>query len=243
MWLNNILSRLWPSDISTEDLPSKTTSFVAGPVPRAGAATSTERGAGFLEKDNLGTRHETFDQAATYWMQRLHKTRKAPFVMYVFENEGDARRALLELPWIHEGADSGKLISTEVLIFGYWRRKHDGKYEAVVLGDDLTHDMWERAKASFAKHRGHRKNDLEPSPDSVKSVPAPETGQVAFVREERQNGPGGVCTYRIHRGTNAASAKMFLRDHTVSRPLYYLVVETPDGNYCRDVDGIYKEGD
>ena len=48
-------------------------------------------------------------------------------------------------------------------------------------------------------------------------------------------------TYRIHRAPDAASAKAFLEQHPVTRHLYYILVETPKGNYAQDVDGMYKE--
>ena len=33
----------------------------------------------------------------------------------------------------------------------------------------------------------------------------------------------------------------FLQAHPVDRNFFYLVVETPEGNFGRDVDGIYAE--
>ena len=43
------------------------------------------------------------------------------------------------------------------------------------------------------------------------------------------------------RSPNAASAKAFLQQNPVTQNLFYLVVETPEGNYCRDIQGIYTE--
>ena len=48
-------------------------------------------------------------------------------------------------------------------------------------------------------------------------------------------------TYRIYKGPNAESAKAFLQKNPVDRKYYFLVIETPEGNYCRDVQGRYKE--
>ena len=111
---------------------------------------------------------------------------KDPYVMYIFDTGNDAREALLDLPCIHEGPD-GKLICTEPLIFGYYRQS-DGQYEAVICGEKLTHELWERAKSSFESHGGRRKNDLEPEMDGSPAPPAgpasPE--DVVFVKEERK---------------------------------------------------------
>ena len=196
----------------------------------------------FTEKDNMGSRHDTFSLATSYWMARLTSPKKDPYVMFVFDNANSAREALLELPCIHVAEDSNKLICTEVLIFGYYP-VDGGKYEAIICGDDLTYELWDQAKASFAKHGGTRKNDLEPEKHHTpaKSPPAIKPDKVIFVREDRQQRMGETMIYRIHKAPNAASAQAFLQQNPVTRQFYYLVVETPEGNYCRDIQGIYKE--
>jgi hypothetical protein len=168
--------------------------------------------------------------------------KKDPFVLYTFDTAEKARAALLELPCIHVAEDSQKLIATEVLTFGYYPTD-EGKYEAIICGDDLSHELWEQAKASFSKHGGIRKNDLEPERRATKqaAVKAPQPSKVQFVREERQNKGVATMVYRIHKAPDAASAKAFLDEHPVPRQFNYVVVETPEGNYCRDIQGMYKE--
>lgn len=208
------------------------------------APKSSTASGSFTEKDNRGTRHDTLEHANRYWMARMTKQEKAPFVMYRFDSEGDAREALLELACIRMAEDSHKLICTETLIFGYWRAE-DGKYEAVVCGTDLTEDLWEQAKGSFETHRGSRKNDLRPERRATppKKQEAPDLAAIAFLREERQPGRGGIATYRIYKAPDASTAKAFLAQNVVTKPMFYIMVETPDGNYGRDIDGIYKEGE
>lgn len=229
--------------------------------PGTSAGESTYRG-----RDNRGTRHDTLDKASSYWMARIASSRKDPFVMYVFDRPADARAALLELPCIHEAVDTHDVISTEVLIFGYYRTEQ-GTYEALVCGDDLTHALWEQAHESFARHGGRKKNDLEPevSAQAVQpattareagapagqqarpatTAPGPTVGdasKVRFVREDRKpSAMGKTWIYRIHRAPDAASAKAFLEEHPVTDALLYLLVETPEGTYGRDVGGMYKE--
>ena len=195
----------------------------------------------FGEKDNRGTRHDTVSLASSYWMARITSPKKDPFVLYTFDTEDAARDALLDLPCIHVARDSGKLICTEVLIFGCCRTE-EGKYEAIVCGDDLTHELWEKAKARFAKHGGRRKNDLEPASRAAvpKAQPA-RPGKAVFVREDRRQQMGTTMTYRVHKGPDGASAKALLEAHPVNRQFCYIVVETPEGNYCRDIQGMYKE--
>lgn len=195
----NLFARIAPPTAAPADRSSSINSAVVS----AGSDTDS-----FTEKDNRGTRHETMDHASAYWMARMAKQKKAPFVMYRFPAEADARQALLDLPCIHVAENSDKLICTETLIFGYWRAD-DGKYEAVVCGSDLTHDLWRQAKASFESHGGTRKNDLPPERPAgpPKQQGPPFLGRVAFVREQHQPGQGGIATYRIYKAPDCSYRK------------------------------------
>jgi len=196
----------------------------------------------FTEKDNMGTRQDTLSKASTYWITRNMSQKFDPFVIYVFDKESCARDALLDLDYIHVAKDTGKLICTKTLIFGYYPVEN-GKYEAIVCGGDLTHELWAVAKESFTKHGGKRKNDQEPekkassTPVTTKAKP----GNVTFAREDRQLKMGQAMIYRIYKGPDSASAKAFLLQNPVTKNFFYIIVETPEGNYCRDTQGIYKE--
>jgi len=48
-------------------------------------------------------------------------------------------------------------------------------------------------------------------------------------------------TYRIHTAPDGEIAQAWLQANAVKKSHYYLVVQTPDGHYCRDIDGMYKE--
>ncbi len=208
------------------------------PQEHAGNQPGSHQG-GFTEKDNLGTRHDTFEHAFAYWSDRMVKQKKDPFVLYTFDTESQAKAALLDLPCIHVANGSRKLICTEVLIFGHYATR-EGTYEAVICGEDLSHELWALAQESFARHGGRRKNDREPERSvNAKSAPAPAAvEQVVFLREDRlQDG----TVYRIHKAPSDGAAKAWLQQHPVNKPLYYFIVETPQGNYGRDKDGIYKE--
>lgn len=200
--------------------------------------------ASYHEKDDRGTRHDTESRASAYWLTRITSPHKEPFLLYDFDTEQAARNALLELPCIHVAEDTGNLICSEVLIYGYYPTK-EGKYEAIICGDDLTHEVWSQAKQSFIKYGGHPRGEgeLEPTkqtaPASKPKAAHPE--KVVFVREDRQQKMGATFIYRIYKAPDAESAKAYLEKNPVTQPLYYIVIETPEGNYCRDVQGIYKE--
>jgi len=207
-----------------------------------GGRPRAEAGRAYREKDNLGTRAEREGQVSAYWMTRNVQQKFDPYVLYVFDNAEAARQALLELDCIKVAQDTGNLICTEALWFGCYATE-SGKWEGLICGADLTHGLWAAAKESFAKHGGQRKNDQEPE-KSARPRPAVQTAapsKVRFLREERKNRMGVTMTYRIHKAPDAASAKTFLAENPVTKQYYYIVVETPQGNYARDIQGIYQE--
>lgn len=196
----------------------------------------------FTEKDNLGTRHDSKSISLAYWMgERMNLTRKDPFVMFTFKNEEFAQAALLELPCIHIAKDSQKLICTERLIFGYYAI--DDVYEAILCGDALTVELWEQARESFSRYGGEKKNELAPQ-KHLSQETSPKTARpelVTYIREDRKSDMGHNLIYRIYKGPDELSATAFLQQNPVTQDLLYLVVETPEGNFCRDKLGIYKE--
>ena len=196
----------------------------------------------YYEKDNMGTRHDTSELAEGYWLSRNVIQKFEPFILYEFNNENDAREALLELDCFHAAVDTGKIICTETLIFGYYKNEV-GKYSVIIVGDDLSHKLWKDAKVCFQKHNGKYTNAKNPNnkitqkPKTQKNEP----NQVKFVREEKIQKLGQTFIYKVYKALNAISAKDFLKENPVDKNNLYFVVETPEGNYCRDLDGIYKE--
>jgi len=61
-----------------------------------------------------------------------------------------------------------------------------------------------------------------------------------FVRKE-SGGVGGGTIFEIYKGMDAESAKSFLLTKRVDKPLYYIIVETPMGNWGMDIEGLYLE--
>lgn len=198
----------------------------------------------YRERDNRGTFQDTFSKASSYWIARIQSPKKDAFILYTFESEKDAKEALLEIPCIHTAQESGRMICSEVLTYGYYPTEGT-KYEAILCGSDLSHETWEIAKNSFIKHGGKPKGMGEQEPlksvAAAQPVKAPEPEKVKFVREDRKTKMDKTLIYRIYRGPDAASAKAFLEKNPVNQALLYFIVETPEGNYCRDIQGMYKE--
>jgi HEAT repeat protein len=56
-----------------------------------------------------------------------------------------------------------------------------------------------------------------------------------FVRKDQK----GNYTYKIYKSADAESAKLFLLKQKVDRPQYYITVETPEGIWGMDKEGLY----
>lgn len=68
---------------------------------------------------------------------------------------------------------------------------------------------------------------------------------VTFVKRYSENRrlPTGMATYQyeVYRAKTAQQAREFLQGKTVSERNTYIVVETPEGNWGKDIGGMYKE--
>ena len=197
----------------------------------------------YLEKDNLGTRQDTEQKATAYWISRITMPEKHPFTLFKFTSELSAEQALLELPYIHKAKDTNNLICRKLLIFGYYKTK-EGIYEAILCGKDLTLDEFNKAENAFKKHGGILKNNLKPSNLAENKQKKEEnmnkvgnSDNVKF-NKKYQEGP---FTYECYLAKNKADAMAFLNKKTVGKSLYYIVVDTPEGNFGRDINGIYEE--
>lgn len=194
------------------------------------------------ERDNVGTRQHTFDQAVAYWTMRNMRQEFDPFTLYVFDSEAAARKALLELDCIHQARDTGNLICTEPLIFGYYSTP-DRHYEAIVAGASLSHELWQKAKESFEKHGGRRKSEQEPEkqPTHVTKKPPDIASKIRLVRKYTDENRPGNPTYEDYECDDVEAAKDFLMTRSVDKEQYYVTVKTPMGTWGLDIKGLYKE--
>ena len=192
----------------------------------------------YYEKDNRGNRHDTLEKAHLYWMnQRFCMEKKAPFVLFKFNNPFSAQQALLSLPFIHRALDTGKLICDRVMEFGYYP-VDIGIYEAIVCGFDLTYEEFQFTELVFQKFGGVLKNHLEPSRFmKAYDFSNADKTRVKFKTINKKD----KFTYEIYEGKTRADAMAFLGDRVVNQKLYYVIVETPEGNFGRDNMGIYEE--
>jgi len=86
--------------------------------------------------------------------------------------------------------------------------------------------------------RSVMQTSVEPdAPTQEKATNAGSSKEVAFMREDRDTDN----VWSIHQASCKADAMAFLSSHPVDRPHFYLIVETPEGNFGRDLHGIYQE--
>jgi hypothetical protein len=194
----------------------------------------------YREADNMGTRHLKIEDANLFWMANMSFD-IGGFLVYFFNSADHARDALLELPVMHVADDSGEIVCSVVLTYGYYLNSN-GRWEGELVGTELTSDLWATAKAAFIKHGGRCKSEREPKvgPSASRGT-AGHSAAVRFVRAEKETQPTGlICSYTYYSGPSADAAKEFLKSHLVNQPLQYILVDTPEGRYGRDINGIYK---
>ncbi len=196
------------------------------------------------EADNIGTRHDNMQKASAFWLAYNSRSRVEPHLLYSFQHENDARQALLSLDYIHQAQDTGKLICTKPIVFGVYGDA-EASFEAVLCGKALALEQWQNAKAIFEKHGGILKSEEKPTKtdDSVSQKKEDVAlDQVKFKSEQSKPGAFGTMnTYVVYTAPNSATAQAFLEEQKVTENFYYIVVETPEGNYGRDLEGIYQE--
>ena len=192
----------------------------------------------YFERDNMGTRQDTVEKANAYWLgERFQMEIKPPFTLYKFTSGDDAEKALLELPYIHKAADTGNMICDEVYVFGCYKVS-EGNYEAIVCGKDLSYDDFIQAEESFKKHGGTLRNNLEPE-KSTKTENKTEDKKESTLKF-REKFTKNQFTYECYDAETKEEALDFLKGKPVKERLYYVCVYTPEGDYGRDIDGIYQ---
>lgn len=195
----------------------------------------------YYSKDNLGTRFRDANHAQMHWVT-CYLSSYSPAIICKFDTLKQAENAILSLSYIHRAVDSDALISTKILEYGCYVDE-SGKGEVILCGKAFDMTMWLEAKYKFSKLGGKIWKENKPENQStVKAIPSSKSGRVTFSEEQTQTlSDGQQARYKIYKGANKAAAEGFLKKQSVEEALHYIVVETPEGNFCRDKNGIYRE--
>lgn len=216
----------------------------------------------YLAKDNLGTRYDTEGKVTAAWHTQGMMVQEGinveshfyttegsitknitakgyPYFCYRFADQEQAEKAFISLPFIEKAEDTGEFISLKVLEFSCILTDQ-GDWEVIVWGDDLDSASFAEALKIMKANNGKEVGTREPQataapPAAAKAKPAkPKVKHIST----SQNGPN---TYEVYKADSKEAALAYLQDRTVDKKLYYVVVETPEGSWGRDIQGVYKE--
>jgi hypothetical protein len=162
-----------------------------------------------------------------------------PFLCFTFNDEAHAKNGISSISFIKKASDTNEFISLEILEYGCYETEKTGKWEVIIWGENLTIEMFNEAKSNLEKAGGVMKGERVPikhSSSGPKPAQKPK-GKASYVRTDRK----GQNTYEIYKAPSKLVALDFLKGKTVTKALYFLIVETPEGNWGKDIDGIYQE--
>lgn len=186
--------------------------------------------------DNLGTLIKSGDEAFASWHPYLMNNYTGSLV-FKFSNLAAAKNALSKLSFIHYSEEDNELVASEIIEYGYY--KDHGVFYAIIWGPLFTFEMFNEAKKILKNEGGVLFNSQKPK--EVKSLDESDMSAydevVNFVRNEQM----GYAYYEIYSGNSKKAALAFLGNNPVTESYFYRIVETPEGNFGRDINGIYQE--
>lgn len=196
----------------------------------------------YLERDNRAVRIQRLDQALEFWNDYEHARPGWPYLRYAFDTRLQALEALESVSCIHPARDTGFLICTEPLVFGCYCMP-DGSYEVLLAGEQMTPRTWSEAAEKFQAHHGRYRSQQRPGGSEKSARPASASQSVVFVKDYYQMDLSRTRYYRCYEAAGKEAARAFLwrRENTINHPDHAIVVETPDGTFYRDIDGIHEE--
>jgi hypothetical protein len=222
----------------------------------------------YTQSDNKGIYHNDLDLATEYWAERKKIKNYEPFLLYKFQDETDAVRALLEVECIKIAEDTEEIICTEPLIYGYYPVE-SGNYEVILCGTAMGKQLFENSMSVFLRNNGEKINERPPEdkkkkleepvikkeaentpskpekketqvqPPGKKSEPEAKP-EAEFLSDEFKAKDGKDTKIRIFRAANSKDAIAFLETKLVTKKDVVLIVKTPEGIFGRNYHGIYK---
>ena len=140
--------------------------------------------------------------------------------------------------------------STITSVFGVFSGKHLGvgtvpnKYDAPAQYQRSAKDI---VKTLREQCPPDRKELFEEQVSDVFGPSLAETdaptaaGEVKFKEKEVRQRMGINQTYEVHTADSKANALAYLEKKTVTEANYYVIVETPEGNWGKDKMGVFEE--
>jgi hypothetical protein len=225
------------SEIAFSEPPIAAEEKAASPDEKPEATETAEL---FYEKNNTAIRIERLSQASDFWSEYEKSRPQSPFLRYVFDTRLKAVEALLSVRCIHQAEDTGHLICTEPITLGCYRMV-DGRYEVFLAGENLSYETWSEATEKFSLHNGRFHNQLRPEThERFKSQS--QADRVVFKKEYYELTLLDSKHYQVFETSRLLAARNFLlrQENMITERNRYILVETPKGILCRDMDGIHE---
>jgi hypothetical protein len=203
----------------------------------------------YYERDNLGTRYDSHDKVLDYWEKYIFGKPNDPHIFYDMPSEQDAVNAMLSLPPFKLAADSGKIISTEVLQFGVFDKSEvygEPIWGFFLAGKQITLELFNLATVSCQKYNGSNAKLISPPQEASNNILElydNDTDNVEFDSKQEIDVLGIVAVRVFYKARTKKSALEFLKNTDVNKGLYYIIVSTPDGFFGKDINGIYEVAD
>lgn len=193
-------------------------------------------------QNNMGTYFRDEEHAHDFWAAQ-YTLNGPPVIICSFDTVDKAREAIITISFIDE--KDGKLMSTETVDYGCYETGQQ-KGEVIICGHEFSKVMYDEVKLKLKNAGGTIKQATPPKEQSrkpeVKAEKNDEDDKVTYVKtSKRELAPGVTAIYENYRAENEAAAKEFLAYKLIMQPLYYIVVDTPNGTWGKDIDGMYKE--
>lgn len=165
------------------------------------------------------------------------------YVAYLFPAQPAAQSALLQLSFIKEGP-GGQLKCSREVEFGTY--PHQGKHVVFIGGTSLHYALWREASAVLPELPNAEYFRVSEAPDVMLEIPdieqllRDETLKVEHV-ENREGEGKDYSQYYVYRAPDKTNALEFLKRANVTEAGVHVIVQTPEGTWGKDENGIYQE--
>lgn len=202
------------------------------------------------ESFNCGTYRDDLDELEeANWLRKLATGSEEPMIEATFKRRVDARSALLDLPYFYSNPDQEHFFCCRPIEYGL-SQLSNLLFGVHLGGVDLRPRDLQFAEDVFVRRGGDVRfvsvgcrSDLSKKRREVarSAKKYASTGQVKFIKTERRSMGGVDFEFDVYAADSEREALLFLSRETVGESFRYIVVETPEGSFGKDIDGVYRE--
>ena len=179
-----------------------------------------------------------------FWDRANADPENFKYVAYMFPSVKEATAALMKLTYITANQNGDLRCSKENLLFGVY--PHQGGAVAFIGGEDFHYAPWREATAVLPELEGAKyfKVSTEPSvmldvPDIDKMASEQNIKVESLGIEDIREQDGGFTRCYKYSAESKEMAMRFLENFQVNEEGIVVQVETPEGIFGKDENGIY----